>query len=147
MEPDEVLDGDGYSQFLKPFRTIEDCHVHAALCGYLLRIARSYDFDEPALTDLAAHTAAIRGLAQADALSPGVHFALHGVLSRMREWLTRSERLWERVDPPVRQAWERDKALLNVAARARAARLEAARRALAAGPTRTGVPSMQSHEP
>src|SRR6478672_11143237 len=30
-----VLPGDGYVEYVKPFRTIEDIHVHAALLGYL----------------------------------------------------------------------------------------------------------------
>src|SRR5262249_12872943 len=31
----DVLPGDGYTQYLKPFRTIEDIHVLAATLGYL----------------------------------------------------------------------------------------------------------------
>ena len=34
----------GYERYLKPFRTTEDCHVLAALLGYLTRVARRYQF-------------------------------------------------------------------------------------------------------
>ena len=36
----DLLPGDGYDIYLKPFRTIEDIHVHAALIGYLVGVAR-----------------------------------------------------------------------------------------------------------
>ena len=36
VEPEEVLPGDGYLRYLKPFRTVEDLYVQAALLGCLL---------------------------------------------------------------------------------------------------------------
>src|SRR5262245_25603109 len=36
----DLLPGDGYDDYLKPFRTIEDLHVHGALLGYLIGVAR-----------------------------------------------------------------------------------------------------------
>jgi hypothetical protein len=37
--PGEVLPGDGYDVYLKPFRTIEDLHVSAAVAGYVLSLS------------------------------------------------------------------------------------------------------------
>lgn len=75
----EVLPGDGYDDYIKPFRTLEDVHVHLALGAFLLG-------------DSAPH--------------------------------------WERVEPGERARWQRDQALLQIADSARAARTEAAWRAL-----------------
>ena len=36
VEASAVLPGDGYADYVKPFRTIEDAHVHCALLGYLV---------------------------------------------------------------------------------------------------------------
>ena len=36
----EILPGDGYDRYLKPFRTVEDIHVHAALLGHAIGAAR-----------------------------------------------------------------------------------------------------------
>src|SRR4051812_18894114 len=37
---DALEPGDGYDRYLKPFRTVEDCHVHAAVLAYVLGVAR-----------------------------------------------------------------------------------------------------------
>lgn len=36
--PGETLPGDGYADYLKPFRTVEDLHVLAAVLGQLVRV-------------------------------------------------------------------------------------------------------------
>ena len=41
VAPEELLEGDGYDEYLKPFRTIEDVHVLGATLGYLVRVART----------------------------------------------------------------------------------------------------------
>ena len=33
----DILPGDGYDQYVKPFRTVEDIHVQAAVLSYLMR--------------------------------------------------------------------------------------------------------------
>ena len=40
IEPSSLLPGDGYDTYVKPFRTLEDIHVTAAVLAYLLREAR-----------------------------------------------------------------------------------------------------------
>ncbi len=40
VEDDELLPGDGYDAYVKPFRSIEDMHVTLAVLAYLLREAR-----------------------------------------------------------------------------------------------------------
>ena len=37
---DEVLEGDGYARYLKPFRTVEDAHVLGAFVGHVAGLAR-----------------------------------------------------------------------------------------------------------
>jgi len=36
VSPEAVLPGDGYDAYLKPFRTVEDVHVHGARLGWML---------------------------------------------------------------------------------------------------------------
>jgi alkylation response protein AidB-like acyl-CoA dehydrogenase len=50
---DAVLPGDGYDDYVKPFRTVEDLHVHAALVGYLLTLARVRTFAPSLVEELA----------------------------------------------------------------------------------------------
>lgn len=133
VSPDEVLPGDGYTRYLKPFRTVEDCHVHAALLGWLLQVGRRSGWPERVQDEVLALAATIRGLALADPTSPAVHVALGGALDLCQRLVKGLEEWWPQVDAPTRERWERDKALLGVAGKARAKRREAARQRLASG--------------
>src|ERR1041385_576759 len=58
-----VLAGDGYAEHVKPFRTIEDVHVQAAVLGYLMSVAVRYGFPIELRERLLALVAAIRAVA------------------------------------------------------------------------------------
>ena len=126
----ELLAGDGYLDFVKPFRTSEDCHVHAALLGWLMQIARRAVADRDLLEAIACAAVAIRALALADAREPAIHLAPAGALATTRALIDRFEPLWPRLDAATRERWQRDRPLLNVASKARALRTEAAWRSL-----------------
>jgi hypothetical protein len=134
VAPDEVLSGDGYARYLKPFRTVEDCHVHAAFLGWLMQVARRSGWPEAVQDDILAAACAVRALAHSEPASPAVHVALGGVLELCGRLLERVSGLWERVDPPTHERWERDRPLLHIAGKARAKRREVARQRLAGGP-------------
>jgi hypothetical protein len=134
VAPEDVLPGDGYARYLKPFRTVEDCHVHAAFLGWLMQVARRSGWPEALQDDVLAAAAAVRSLALSDPESPAVHVALGGVLDLCARLVERTAPLWERVEAPTRERWERDRALLGVAGKARAKRREVARQRLAGGP-------------
>ncbi len=129
VQDDELLAGDGYTAYLKPFRTVEDSHVHAALLGWLLNVTRRHRF-HPLTERVLAAAVAIAGIAAADPRSAAVHLALAGAMDTVRELLHDLEPRWRQVGDPMHTQWERDRPLLSVAAGARAKRREAAWRAL-----------------
>jgi len=137
VESGERLEGDGYDRYLKPFRTVEDCHVHAALLAYVLRVARGADWPTAALERLTTRIVSARGLAMADPTSAAVHIALGGLIADTAQLLDELDEHWSRVDEPTRTRWRRDKALLGVAGTARSRRLEVAWNWLAADPQGT----------
>lgn len=124
--PGELLPGDGYTDYLKPFRTVEDLHVVAAVLGQLVRVARLAQWPAESVEQLLALFAAVRGVSAEDPTSPGVHIALGGLFDRLAALRTELEPLWAPVDPEIRQRWERDVPLLGVAGKVRAARLATA---------------------
>lgn len=130
VAPEELLPGDGYERYVKPFRTVEDCHVHAALLGWLLRVARGSSWPAPVQEELLALAVSFRALAQAEPSSPAVHLALGGALDLLGQRLEACEPLWAQVEPATRERWERDRALLSVAGVARTRRREVARQRL-----------------
>ncbi len=134
VAPGQVLPGDGYADYVRPFRTIEDVHVTAAVGAWLLRVARAHDWPSPAIAELHALLLTLRAIAAEDASAPATHVALAGALDLFHGWLSRHARQWERTPADLRDAWQRDGQLLQVAASARGARIEAAWTQLAAGP-------------
>ena len=124
VNADEVLEGDGYETYLKPFRTVEDIHVHAALVGWLMKVGRRAGWNRETLEDLAQLACALFPLALVDPLDAAVHVTLGGILRRTRNVVEALD--WSIVDEVSAKRFERDKALLGVATKARDARLETA---------------------
>ncbi|WP_194816630.1 acyl-CoA dehydrogenase family protein [Nocardia sp. XZ_19_385] len=121
-----LLPGDGYADFLKPFRTVEDVHVLAATLGWLVRVGRQARWSPSTLQRLLAMVAMVRGLDLDAPASPGVHIALGGIFEEFDRLLAESDPLWQQADAVTRERWERDRPLLATAGRVRAQRLAAA---------------------
>ncbi len=122
----ELLPGDGYARYVKPFRTFEDIHVNAGILGYLLGVARRSGWPPEAIERLIALTMLLGELGAGDASDPGVHVALGGYFTLFREALAAVEPHWELAPEDVRNGWHRDVALFQVAGKARAQRLATA---------------------
>jgi len=119
----EKLPGDGYDDFLKPFRTVEDVHVHAALLAHFAALgmrASQKKTSAEIVGRLCAAIASAHSLATADAKSARVHVALAGLIAETEALLAFVEGFYETRD--ARDRFQRDKPLLQVAGKARAAR-------------------------
>jgi len=126
VEADALLAGDAYERYVKPFRTVEDIHVHAATLAYLLAEARARSWPAGWVERAAAALCALARLATLDPLAPATHIALAGALAIGRDLIEEAVRHWaERDDEPARR-WQRDRELLGVAGSAREQRLAAA---------------------
>ncbi len=121
-----LLPGDGYERYIKPFRTVEDAHVSAALLGYLLSVAYRYDWPREACAEIMGLVAGLREIALADPRAAAVHVALGGVLALQGRFLEMARVHWRLVDEQTRLQWERDEPIMNVAAGARARRFDVA---------------------
>lgn len=122
----DVLPGDAYVHYVKPFRTIEDLHVHAALCGHLLRMARAFDLPLVLQAELVSAFGAVRALAAEPPLDRATHLALGGALAAFEHLLGAHAEALRTLPEGVRSRFERDVGLRFVAAKARARRLEVA---------------------
>ncbi|HUP22606.1 MAG TPA: acyl-CoA dehydrogenase family protein [Thermoanaerobaculia bacterium] len=125
VEPSELLPGDGYLDAVKPFRTIEDLHVAAALVAFTLGVGARCGWPQSALERQLALLAAARDLAAAPHDAAGTHLALAGWLSQVQEARREEAALWGRADPWLAAAWQRDTAR-EVAAAAQERRRERA---------------------
>lgn len=127
----EVLPGDGYADYVKPFRTIEDIHVHAALAGYLIGAARQRGFAHGIAERLAMVAAALAALGAEDPRSPATHVALGGAIATTAAIVAELEAAWAQVPDEEWARWQRDRPILQVAGKARGERLARAWEALA----------------
>ncbi|MES2641409.1 MAG: acyl-CoA dehydrogenase family protein [Myxococcota bacterium] len=123
VDASAVLPGDGYTTYIKPFRTIEDIHVSAAAAAYLLASARSGGWPVALAGRLAALVVTLRALAGAPPDAPATHVALGGALALLDELSAAAA--WAPGDPAAAR-WHRDAPLLRIAEKARATRLAAA---------------------
>jgi hypothetical protein len=123
---DDLLPGDGWETWVKPFRTVEDLHMHGALLGYLIGVARRFDFPRTDSERLLSLVVATRALADAPAARPELEVALAGLLGETARAVVELEPRWEAVSAAERERWRRDRPLLEVAGSARRARTERA---------------------
>ena len=120
----EILPGDGYDDYLKPFRTVEDLHVGAAVIGHLARLAHLHELGAPLLGQLAELSVSVFSLALGDPSDAAVHVALGGAWARLLGTVEALD--VDALDDESRRRLERDRALFGVASKARARRLEVA---------------------
>ncbi len=122
----DVLPGDGYARYIKPFRTIEDLHVVAAAAGYALSVCCRTAADQNSISMMLAILANIRAFVGIDLTDWGAHLALDDVLRRFTSLSGELATQFEQLSPVERDGWLRDGAALQVASRARKQRAESA---------------------
>ena len=128
VSDDELLSGDGYDDLLKPFRTLEDTHVFAAVLGWALGVGHSSGWDRAWTERALALLVVLREIGRSAPSAPATHVALAGAMDLGRSLLD-DRRLVPRARL-VRLRWERDRPLLDVARKVREAKVEGAWRAL-----------------
>lgn len=107
---DAPLPGDGYTDYVKRFRTVEDIYIHGGVLGYVLGAARRFDFPPTVAERLAAAIVTMRTLASGDFDAPETHVALAGALARDATLLEHSDMHWEKAEEAERARWRRDRA-------------------------------------
>ncbi len=122
----DLLPGDGYTDYIKPFRTVEDLHVSAAILGYLFKAACTYDWGQDILESILGCIVSVRSLAFSPPDAPAVHIVMADALKKVKALFQRLDPLWETVGGNAKQAWDRDKAIMDIADKARTMRLQTA---------------------
>lgn len=124
---DALLPGDAYDSYVKPFRTVEDIHVNAAVMAYLVREARRLGWPRAWIERTLSHLESLRALAARDAASAATHLALAGSLSNAAALLKEADQHWATsTDDVAASRWARDRELLATASKVREARTQRA---------------------
>ncbi|MCJ8204307.1 acyl-CoA dehydrogenase family protein [Pseudomonas sp. RGM2987] len=119
----ELLAGDGWDAYVKPFRTLEDLYVLSAMTAWLYGVGQECDWPQALQLRLLALLAGCAEVSRHNPSSTAGHVLLgglfaqfHGLDGELNEALAAGPASW-------RQMWTRDKAVMEMAAGARAKRL------------------------
>ena len=116
----EILPGDGYASYVKPFRTVEDIYVNAAILAYLVREARRLVWPENWIERCTSVLYGLQELSRESPNSPETHVALAGALAIGAGLSGETQAFWEvAASDPAAERWQRDRELLKTASRAR----------------------------
>lgn len=127
VEDADILPGDGYDQYVKPFRTVEDIHVQAAVLSYLMREGQRLSWPQNWLERLSALLAALGKISDMPASHAETHIALAGALTIGAGLIGETDAFWlTAATDPAAMRWQRDKELLKVAGQARELRTQRA---------------------
>ena len=127
VPPSAVLEGDAYLKYVKPFRTIEDIHVHAATIAYLAAEARRRGWPQAWTERAVMLLHALSSIARLDPLASESHVALSGALGLGETLVAEADGYWALAGgDPSAERWRRDRKLLGVAGKARVQRTAAA---------------------
>jgi hypothetical protein len=121
---EERLEGDGWVDYVLPFRTIEDIHVHLAFVAHVIACSSRFGWPREVVERGLSILASLRTLAGSAPRSPMTHLALAGAIDLTTHLVESLD--WSLAPDADRERWLRDRALLSVASRARGKRLERA---------------------
>ncbi|HEX5678362.1 MAG TPA: acyl-CoA dehydrogenase family protein [Alcanivorax sp.] len=124
--PDAVLSGDGYSDFVKPFRTVEDTFIALAVQAWLVREGRARQWPASFLESLTASLVGLAAVAAQPADAPTTHIALAGALGSANDLYRQADELWAGEQDAAAERWRRDRPLFQVAGKPRALRAQRA---------------------
>ena len=120
VDASALLPGDGYDQYVKRFRTVEDIHVQAAVLSYLMREAQRLSWPEGWIERLSALLAALGKLSDMPPENAETHLSLAGALAIGAGLIGEAEAFWlKAAADPAALRWARDRDLLKVASGAR----------------------------
>jgi len=129
-----LLPGDGYDEYVKRFRTVEDIHVQAAVLAYLMREAQRLSWPANWIERLSALLAALGKLSDMPSSEAETHVTLAGAIAIGAGLIEETETFWETsATDPAALRWRRDRELLQVAGAARELRTKRAWERLKSG--------------
>lgn len=131
----DVMAGDGYADAIKPFRTIEDLYIGAAMTAYNLALARRSGWPEAAVEDLLLLLVAAASLAFGPLDEPAAHLGVAALARATARVRADHAGHWTLVDEAAAAAWRRAAAGGGVAERAKELRRQGAWAALGASST------------
>ena len=119
----ELLAGDGWDAYVKPFRTLEDVYVLSAMTAWLYGVGQDSDWPQTLQLRLLALLAGCAEMSRQPPNNPAGHVLLGGLFAQFDALKTELDQALSEGDPQWAQMWQRDQAVMKLASGARAKRL------------------------
>ncbi|HHS7811463.1 acyl-CoA dehydrogenase family protein [Pseudomonas putida] len=126
----ELLAGDGWDAYVKPFRSLEDVYVLSAMTAWLYGVGQDSGWSQPLLLRLLALLAGCAEASRQPPNNPAGHVLLGGLFAQFDALKGEIDQALAEGRPEWAQMWQRDQGVMQLAAGARAKRLA---KALAVG--------------
>ncbi|OCX95500.1 acyl-CoA dehydrogenase [Stutzerimonas stutzeri] len=120
------LPGDGWRDYVKPFRTYEDIHVLAALSAWLYGVALQECWPRSLMLRLLNILGGAAEVARQPASEPASHLLLAAVLEQFAMLQPELDAVMSASEGACAVLWQRDRAVLGLAREAQARRLQQA---------------------
>jgi alkylation response protein AidB-like acyl-CoA dehydrogenase len=122
----ERLPGDGWDDYVKPFRTLEDTHVLAALTAWLFGLGQESAWPQALQLRLLGLLAGCAEVARQCPSAADSHLMLAGLFAQFDSLRAELDAAFAAGDGHWAQLWQRDQGLLAIAGSARKKRLQKA---------------------
>lgn len=119
----ELLAGDGWDAYVKPFRTLEDVYVLSAMTAWVYGVGQDSDWPQTLQLRLLALLAGCAEMSRQPPNNPAGHVLLGGLFAQFDALKTEIDQALSEGDPQWAQMWQRDQAVMQLASGARAKRL------------------------
>jgi hypothetical protein len=119
----ELLAGDGWDAYVKPFRTLEDIYVLSAMTAWLYGVGHDSDWSQALQLRLLALLAGCAEVSRQAPNNPVGHLLLGGLFAQFDGLKAEINQALAEGPPHWAAMWQRDQAVMDLAAGARGKRL------------------------
>lgn len=130
IEKASILPGDGYSDYSKAFRVLEDTYVSISVLGFLLSQGIKRAWPAELISDLLACIQLLSSITPLPVGIANTHLLLASALRQAVDLYKQADEQFTQCDDELALFWKRDKPLMGFAAKARALRFKSASAAL-----------------
>jgi len=118
IQASQILKGDGYSQYIKPFRTHEDIHVLAAIIGFRVGEAIESNWSKSSIEAHLMLLSSLLSLRTENFSTPALHIIFSGCRAQFKALVQQTDDEFKQKNKEGFNNWKRDKALLDIASKA-----------------------------
>ncbi|MBN3861626.1 acyl-CoA dehydrogenase [Pseudomonas frederiksbergensis] len=119
----ELLAGDGWDAYVKPFRTLEDIYVLSAMTAWLFGVGQDSDWPQTLQLRLLALLAGCAEVSRQAPNNPAGHVLLGGLFAQFDGLKAEVNQALADGPPQWAAMWQRDQSVMELAAGARGKRL------------------------